>query len=229
MPDAMQHNENEQQDEKNNVGEYSGSKIRQRRTLWLGISALVLFLDQITKWAVMEYLMRPQISGVPGSGFLEWYTQIPDLLPYARFHITSFFNLVMAWNTGVSFSMLSNHGVHMVYFLIFIAMAITVLFAYWLWKAESHLQGICYALVIGGALGNVLDRARFGAVIDFLDFHFMGRHWPAFNIADSAIVCGISVLIIVSLFFDLKRKDRYRKQRKKRKDYQEFLRKKLGR
>ncbi len=203
--------------------------IRKRRVFWFSLSALILLCDQLSKWATMEIVMRPRIQGISGSGFLEWYTHTPDLLPYARLHVTSFFNLVMAWNTGVSFSMLSNHGVHMVYFLIVVALAITILFAYWLWKANNHLHGICYALVIGGALGNVLDRARFGAVIDFLDFHAMGRHWPAFNIADMAIVCGISVLIIVSLFFDLKRKDRYRKHRKKRKDYQEFLRKKFGR
>lgn len=75
----------------------------------------------------------------------------------------------------------------------------------------SHLlYGIGYALVIGGALGNVIDRARFGAVIDFLDVHAYGYHWPAFNVADISVVTGIGLLIIVSLFFDLEAKKRYR-------------------
>ena len=139
---------------------------------------------------------------------------MPSILPYTYIEVTSFFNLVMAWNTGVSFSMFSDNGAYMPYVLLVVALSITAMFTKWLWKAENHLYGISYALIIGGALGNILDRSRFGAVIDFLDFHALGYHWPAFNIADMSVVIGISVLIIVSLFFDIKDKRLYSKRRK---------------
>lgn len=184
------------------------------RSLWLGLSLGVLILDQLSKWAVMEIIMRPKLQGTNGFNILEWYTSTPDILPYFSVKITSIFNLVMAWNTGVSFSMFSNSGMYMPYILLIVALIITVIFTKWLWNAQSHLHGISYALIIGGALGNILDRARFGAVIDFLDFHVFGYHWPAFNIADMSVVIGISVLIITSLFFDIKAKGLYPRRRK---------------
>ena len=101
-------------------------------------------------------------------------------------------------------------------------------FGFWLWSAEKHFHGLCNALIIGGALGNVIDRARFGAVIDFLDFHVKGYHWPAFNVADMSVVSGISLLMIVSLFFETKTRQRYRKNNKKRRDFQKFLRERFG-
>lgn len=184
------------------------------RLIWLGLSLDVLILDQISKWAVMEMIMRPKLQDGNSLNILEWYTNTPSLLPYTYTEITSFFNLVMAWNTGVSFSMFSDNGAYMPYILLVVALGITVMFTAWLWNAPSHLYGISYALIIGGALGNILDRSRFGAVIDFLDFHAFGYHWPAFNIADMSVVIGISVLIIVSLFFDIKSKGLYSKHRK---------------
>ncbi len=184
------------------------------RLIWLGLSLDVLILDQISKWAVMEMIMRPKLQDGNSINILEWYTNTPSLLPYTYTEITSFFNLVMAWNTGVSFSMFSGNGAYMPYILLVVALGITVMFATWLWNAPNHLYGISYALIIGGALGNILDRSRFGAVIDFLDFHAFGYHWPAFNIADMSVVIGISVLIIVSLFFDIKAKRLYSKNRK---------------
>jgi signal peptidase II len=79
-----------------------------------------------------------------------------------------------------------------------VALGIVAMFGTWLWRADKHMQGICYALIIGGALGNIIDRARFGAVIDFLDFHAMGYHWPAFNVADSAITLGVTLMLLES-------------------------------
>jgi signal peptidase II len=67
-------------------------------------------------------------------------------------------------------------------------------------KAETRLAALSLAAIIGGALGNVIDRVRFGAVVDFLDFHVLGYHWPAFNVADSAITVGAAILILESLF-----------------------------
>lgn len=194
--------------------------LTKKRILWLSIAFILFVLDQLSKWAVTEIFFRPRSTGETGLNFVEWYLNTPAPLGGIRIEITSFFNLVMAWNTGVSFSMFSDSGVYMPYILILVALAITVLFGIWLWKETSHLSGICYAFVIGGALGNVVDRARFGAVIDFLDFHVFGYHWPAFNVADMCVVTGISLLIITSLIFDLARKDRYRKRRKEKRKQQ---------
>ncbi len=177
------------------------------RIIWLTISVAIIVFDQISKWAVMEKVMRPKATGESGYGFFEWYQTTPSIVPFSYIEISSFFNLVMAWNTGVSFSMFSNQGEYMPYILIAVALCITIAFTAWLWNTTSHIQGVSYALIIGGALGNILDRSRFGAVIDFLDFHIFGYHWPAFNIADISVVTGICLLIIVSLFFDVDRKD----------------------
>lgn len=191
-------------------------KLLKKRLFWIAVSCVLFLSDQLSKWAITEKIFRPRITGENGAGFFNWYLNTPEPLGGIRLEVTSFFNLVMAWNTGVSFSMFSDSGAYMPYILIAVALAITALFSFWLWREHNHINGICYALVIGGALGNVVDRARFGAVIDFLDFHAMGYHWPAFNIADMSIVAGISLLIVTSILFDLKEKYRYRKQRKAR-------------
>ncbi len=172
-----------------------------KRIIWFCIIFDIFIIDQISKWAVTELVLRPSSSGQGDSfSLVQWYTSSPPILPYAKIEITSFFNLVIAWNTGVSFSMFSNMGEYMPYILITVALGITLMFAIWMLRTKNHLFGICYALIIGGALGNVADRMRFGAVIDFLDFHVMGYHWPAFNVADMAVVSGVIMLIIVSIF-----------------------------
>lgn len=109
--------------------------------------------------------------------------------------VSSFFNLVMVWNYGVSFGMFSEPGSSTVWLLIGVAVLIVGILGYWLTKTTDRLLGIAFGLVIGGALGNVIDRLRFGAVADFFDFHVMGYHWPAFNIADSAICIGVAILL----------------------------------
>ena len=86
--------------------------------------------------------------------------------------------------------------------LILLSLAITLWFSRWLMQGASRVQSICLAMVIGGALGNVIDRLRFGAVVDFLDFHLFEYHWPAFNVADSCIVLGVAGLIIHSVFLE---------------------------
>ncbi len=204
-------------------------KILKRRLFWIAVSFVILVSDQVSKWAITEKFLRPLIDGQTGASFLGWFAETPPPLPGVQVVMTSFFNIVMAWNTGVSFSLFAGGNSYTPYILIAVALAITVLFLVWLWKAETQIQGISYALVIGGALGNIIDRARFGAVIDFLDFHLFGYHWPAFNVADMAVVTGISLLIIVSLFFDIERKERYRKHRKEKRKFQNFIRKRFGR
>ena len=181
-----------------------------RPFIWLIMSACIVLADQISKWVVVEHVIRPALYGESGSSFFQWYGNPLQITQNAAIQINSFFNIVMAWNTGVSFSMFNQIGDWGPYILTTIALGITLTFCYWLVRAKHPVYAFGYALVIGGALSNIIDRLRFGAVIDFLDVHAYGYHWPAFNVADCAIVAGIGLLIIVSLSFDLKDKERYR-------------------
>ncbi len=144
---------------------------------WLGISLAVIVLDQLTKlWVVGVF-------------------QYGDSLP-----LTSFFNLVHARNSGAAFSFLAGEGGWQRFFFIGIALAASALIMHLLRK-HAQESGFCFALslILGGALGNLIDRARFGYVIDFLDFYYAGYHFPAFNVADSAITVGAALLIWDSL------------------------------
>lgn len=152
----------------------------------LKIYALVIafgwfVLDQATKWWVLE--------GIVSS--------------HGALHITPFFNLVVGWNRGISFGMLGGHDVPPWILALFsssIAAGLTI----WLLRTHDRLLANGLALIIGGALGNALDRFRHGAVADFLDFHIANWHWPAFNIADVGVVCG-AMLLIVDSFISSKR------------------------
>lgn len=200
-----------------------------QRLTWVSSIIAILLVDQLSKWYVTEHFVRPGLSAGQGLGFFDWYIHTPERLPFYGQQITANFNLVMAWNPGVSFSMFSGYGGITPYVLVIIALIIVAIFSRWMWRAETNFHGLCYALVIGGALGNVIDRLRFHAVIDFLDFHIYGYHWPAFNVADMSIVVGIALLIIVSLFFDIKTKRRYRKTAKKNRAFRKYLLKTFGR
>lgn len=102
-------------------------------------------------------------------------------------------NLVAVRNDGVSFGMLG--GLAPWWALVGFALGIMAALLVWLWRTQSLLLGAALGLILGGALGNVLDRLRHGGVTDFLDFHFAGYHWPAFNLADSAIFLGVALLL----------------------------------
>lgn len=125
---------------------------------------------------------------------------LSTLLEHSAIDILPFLNFVLIRNDGVSFGMLG--GVAPWWGLSALAMAIVAVLSVWLYRSDSWGLSVALGLVIGGALGNVLDRARFGAVIDFLDFHAAGYHWPAFNVADIAVVCGAGILILDSLLVD---------------------------
>ena len=116
------------------------------------------------------------------------------------------FNLVLVWNHGVSFGMF-NHGAPLppILFAAF-SSVIGLGFAVWLARAETKLLAVALGLVVGGAFGNVIDRLTRGAVVDFLDVHLGAWHWPSFNVADSAVVAGIALILLDGLFFG--RKDR---------------------
>lgn len=146
---------------------------------WLWLAAVVLVLDQLTKlWA---------------SSSLSLYQSI-EVLP--------FFNITLAHNTGAAFSFLAGAGGWQRWFFTLIAVVVSAAIVIWLRRlpAQERLEACALALVLGGAVGNVVDRVLYGHVVDFLDVHYGGWHWPAFNIADSAISVGAALLIWHSLF-----------------------------
>lgn len=131
--------------------------------------------------------------------FSKWQTAVFFVNEESPKAITSFFNLVEAWNTGVSFSLFDDGGVWGAVALSIFALLVVVFLLSWLRHETSPLVQAALGLIIGGALGNVVDRLRFGAVYDFLDFHYRGWHWPAFNAADSFICIGAFLIIVHSL------------------------------
>lgn len=166
----------------------------------------VLVADQISKWFVMEGVIVPALN-IPDREALslaEWYQTSLERLPYTELPVLPFFNWVMVWNHGISFGLFNEHTNYGPMILILLALVITTWFVIWLFMTKSKLQSAAIAMVIGGALGNAIDRFRFEAVIDFLDFHAFGYHWPAFNIGDSAIVIGVVVLMLCSFRHDTK-------------------------
>ena len=148
------------------------------RVLGLFMVFAVLIFDQASKLLLLDFMDGGKAQGVA---------------------VTSFFNLVLVWNRGVSFGMLSGAEQVMPYALSALALLITAFLTRWMMKTGRPCLGATLGLVIGGALGNVIDRLRFGAVVDFADFHLAAWHWPAFNVADSAISIGVGLLLIDSL------------------------------
>ena len=144
----------------------------------LGVACASILIDQGTKWWIVNVFMVP-----------------PRVVP-----VTSFFNLVLGWNRGVSFGLFNNGSDFNVWILSGLALAVVTFLLVWLYREQARLVTVSLGLVIGGAMGNVIDRLRFGGVTDFLDFHLSGYHWPAFNLADTSIVIGAVILIADSLF-----------------------------
>ncbi|MEK6594451.1 MAG: signal peptidase II [Pseudomonadota bacterium] len=142
-------------------------------TRWLALSAVIMVIDQITKYIVLQNFTLHKVV-----------------------EVTAFFNLVLVYNPGAAFSFLSDAAGWQRWFFIVIAFVAAVWIVYLLRKHPGQTL-FCFALslVLAGALGNVIDRILFGAVIDFLDFHAYGWHWPAFNVADAAISCGAVLLV----------------------------------
>ena len=155
------------------------SSLENRATTWLWLSLLIVIADQATKVFFDQWLILHQsVSVFPG------------------------FNWTLAYNYGAAFSFLNDSGGWQRWFFTVIALGVSVALVVWLrgtarrdWKNAVPL-----ALIIGGAIGNVFDRIRLGYVIDFIDVYYAQSHWPAFNVADSAISVGAVGLILVSLF-----------------------------
>jgi len=140
---------------------------------WFLAAALVVAADRVTKWLILGWLR-------PGEAF----------------EVTGFFDLVLVFNRGAAFSFLADAPGWQRPFFITIATLVCAIVGWMLWRQPAkRLQGAALALILGGALGNLWDRVEIGAVVDFLDFHAYGRHWPAFNVADSALTVGAALLI----------------------------------
>ncbi|MEE2745788.1 MAG: signal peptidase II [Pseudomonadota bacterium] len=146
----------------------------------LGIVAafLVLLMDQISKWWILLKIMQP-----------------PQVIP-----VTSFFNIVITWNQGISFGMFSDQGDAGTWIFSSLALIIIAGLVIWMRKQERKLISISLGLIIGGALGNVLDRINHNGVLDFLDFYVGTIHWPAFNVADTFISLGAIIIVVDSVF-----------------------------
>jgi len=152
---------------------------RNRLTVLGAAAALaVLVADQVSKWWVVDVLHLPQVGQIV-------------LLPVLNF--------TMVWNRGVTFGLLTSFGRSSYLLLAAVALAVVIALVVWLRRAESWLVAISLGAIVGGALANVIDRLRFGAVIDFIHAHIGDWSWYVFNLADAAIVCGVAALVIDSL------------------------------
>jgi signal peptidase II len=145
---------------------------------WLWLSLLAVVLDQTSKLAI--------------DNAMQLYESIP-LIPY--------FNLTYVHNTGAAFSFLSDAGGWQRWLFAALAIIISGVLAVWLARLQKHetLLAVALSLVLGGAIGNLIDRVAYGYVIDFLDVYYQDWHWPAFNIADSAITLGVILMLAESL------------------------------
>ena len=144
---------------------------------WLALSLLAVVLDQVSKWAVDSSMQL-----------------------YQSIHLVPYFNLTYVRNTGAAFSFLSEAGGWQRWFFAGLAIFISIVIAVWLARLKQHetLLAVALSLVLGGAIGNLIDRLAYGYVIDFLDVYYQTWHWPAFNIADSAITLGVVLMLLES-------------------------------
>jgi len=147
---------------------------------WLWLSAAVIVLDQITKYVAER-----------------------SLVLYSPVEVTSFFNFTLVYNPGAAFSFLGDASGWQRWFFVVVAFGASIFIFWWLRNLDrgERWTAASLALILGGAIGNVIDRLWHGHVIDFVDLHYAGYHWPAFNIADSAITVGAVILVGYSLFF----------------------------
>ncbi|MES9965782.1 MAG: signal peptidase II [Sedimenticola sp.] len=142
---------------------------------WLWLSAIVIGLDQVSKQLVESSLML--------------YEVVP---------VMPFFNLTLAYNEGAAFSFLSDQGGWQRWFFSGLALLVSIILVIWISRLQQRerLIAISLSLIVGGAIGNLIDRVLHGHVIDFLDLYYGQWHWPAFNVADSAIFVGVVLMLL---------------------------------
>ncbi|MBT3010507.1 MAG: signal peptidase II [Candidatus Thiodiazotropha sp. (ex Lucina aurantia)] len=147
-------------------------------TRWLWLSLLVILLDQSTKQLAESTLTL-----------------------YESVSVLPFFDLTLLYNKGAAFSFLSDQGGWQRWFFIVLAIVVCIVLVGWLWrlKRDELWVAVALSLIIGGAIGNVIDRILFGQVIDFLHFHYQQHYFPAFNVADSAITVGVIIMLYDAL------------------------------
>ncbi len=151
-----------------------------RAGLWFAVAAAVVALDQLVKWAIAA-----------------------QLAPGERIELTGFLNLVLVFNKGAAFSFLAGEAGWQTPLLAAFAIGAAAVLSFLIYRNPGKfLLNTSLALILGGALGNLVDRLRFGQVVDFVDLHALGWHWPAFNVADSAITVGAFLLVYDSLVSD---------------------------
>jgi signal peptidase II len=144
---------------------------------WVALAAVIVLIDQVTKIAIERAFDYGDVHPVAG-----------------------FFNLVLTYNKGAAFSFLASASGWQKHFLTVIGIGASLFILYLLARHGSQkLFSLALAMILGGAIGNVIDRLAYGHVVDFLDFHVGGWHWPAFNMADSAIVGGAILLVVDEL------------------------------
>lgn len=152
---------------------------------WLVLIAVVIGLDQWSKIAILQHFQL-----------------------YERLPVTSFFDLVLVYNPGAAFSFLAEHGGWQRWFFTALAVVISSWLLVMIWRTRQEwLQPWAFAMVVGGALGNVIDRFAYGAVVDFLAFHVDRHYWPAFNLADAAICLGVGLMLLAQLRESRKQKN----------------------
>ncbi len=139
----------------------------------------IIVVDQISKQLILEVFLS---SNAP-----------------FNINITGFLDLVLVWNKGVSFGMFASDNPYQSWLLAGLTTLIVGGLTAWLWRASHLLLGVALGFIIGGAIGNIIDRIRFGAVVDFVYFHIGNFSWPAFNVADITISFGVMFLILDSL------------------------------
>jgi len=139
---------------------------------------IIIVADQTSKWWILEKIMQP-----------------PRVI-----NVNEYFNLVLTWNNGISFGLFNNNNEINALIISLIATGIIIFLIRLLSKSKTKKLSIGLGMIIGGAIGNVIDRSIYGAVMDFLDVHINVYHWPAFNVADSAITVGALILVFDSLF-----------------------------
>ncbi len=155
---------------------------------FIAIVSAAVILDQVTK-GVLLYLVT---GGVPLFG--PAWSVVPQ--PWMIARVTDFFNIVFTWNPGTSFSLFRAMGEAAPFIIIIATGAIIGFIGYYAMRRAAANERTALALILGGALGNLIDRIRFGAVVDFLDFHLALLHWPAFNVADVCICLGVGLYIL---------------------------------
>ena len=151
---------------------------------WYALAGLVVVLDQLSKWVVLENIHYGE-----------------------TIYVAPFWNWVLAFNPGAAFSLLADQPGWQRWFFTVLALGVSGWIAFMLRQhPQQKLLSLALAMIMGGALGNVIDRVRFGAVVDFVQWHVAGYYWPAFNVADSAITIG-AVLLVIEQFTATNKKE----------------------